>query len=189
MRCVCLLAGILLFFTENFVYAAVLMSLGPLLWIQAVYTLLCGGMVTSSGQRRMLETTFLDFLSFLLGILLYAIIMIAGLVWVQISPEKEQIYLANMLGCCVVIAIFIGFMSIGYKVFFISYILFMMGFITAMDIIESIAVSVESSLAMVLVLGALVILLGVGVSAVLRRALYKKPVSLTAVGGSLRKSL
>ena len=134
----------------------------------------------------------MDFLFALIGIIGYTLIMFYCIIF---NSQKGAVYTPlHFLMAAAIIFLLLLYMSIAYKLIFIS-ILFM-----AIGMMFIFTCSFNSHLVAILgnnslntigccIIGYLIVFLGIFISALLRRAVYKLPLSKWAAGNALRKQL
>lgn len=181
--------------SEGLVMGSLYIFAGLLMLLQVYNTLLSIGMVTASPKRRMLETWLIDILGLLTGICYYIFLLIVGVIKIYLSHEAEAVkqqygiafLFAGILGGWVLI-----YCGMAWKSFLISVIVFSGGFFVISSKFSAI---IENDKVMLVnlgtgaMLGFLAIVLGAVVAGIIRRLLYKKPMSKYAMGANLRKQM
>lgn len=165
--------------------------LGPIMIIQVMYTFLYSGLVGASPRRRGIEILIADWINIITGFIGYVVFMVVTIVRVNAAPEQAQnIMQGTLLGSVGSAAAFICF-GVCYKYYWQSMILFFVVFFSVYAggmVIMNIA---QVTLNMAWTAGGSLVFIAAGVflSCVLRRLVYKKGLSPTACGTSLRKAM
>ena len=159
--------------------------------LQVYNTLLSIGMVTASPKRRMLETWLIDILGLLTGICYYIFLLIIAVIKMNLEDEavKQQygtaFLFAGMIGGWVLV-----YCGMAWKSFLISVIVFSGGFFV---IFSGFSNAIEEGMSINpgigAMLGILAVVLGAVIAGIIRRVLYKIPVSKYAMGANLRKQM
>lgn len=180
--------------SEGLVMGSLYIFAGLLMLLQVYNTLLSIGMVTASPKRRMLETWLIDILGLLTGICYYIFLLIVGVIKIYVSHEAEAVkqqygaafLFAGILGGWVLV-----YCGMAWKSFLISVIVFSGGFFVISSIFSAIINDTANlvNLGAGAILGFLAIVLGAVVGGIVRRLLYKKPMSKYAMGANLRKQM
>lgn len=160
----------------------------PIMLVQCFASLEATGMVASSGKRRFVSQNGQNLLSISgVGVMFLLIVLI---VLVQSLLAHRLIVGAGGIILCAGIAasMFMIYTAVVYKSFVFGIILFA-GCYFVYGILGSYILYKNPSLLMGVLLGSLSFILGAVVSCLIRAALYKKPVSKTALGGEMRKNM
>lgn len=166
--------------------------LGPMVIAQMHYILLFSNMVKSSPKGRFLEIQMLDLSSAIISLAGYTLIVIYTLTVNHFAAcDYPSVYL---LTAGILTGLHMIFMSASYKLFLTSMIVLgicVLIVFTAISILTATSSPLVYSLTTTAssLLGYLAILICLGLSALLRRALYKLPLSKLAAGAKLRKEL
>lgn len=180
--------------SEGLVMGSLYIFAGLLMLLQVYNTLLSIGMVTASPKRRMLETWLIDILGVLTGICYYIFLLIVGVIKMYVSHEAEAVkqqygtafLFAGILGGWVLV-----YCGMAWKSFLISVIVFSGGFFVISSKFSAIINDTANlvNLGNGAILGFLAIVLGAVVGGIVRRLLYKRPMSKYAMGVNLRKQM
>ena len=159
--------------------------------LQVYNTLLSIGMVTASPKRRMLETWLIDILGLLTGICYYIFLLIIAVIKMNLEDEavKQQygtaFLFAGMIGGWVLV-----YCGMAWKSFLISVIVFSGGFFVIFsEFSNAIEEGMTINPGIGAMLGILAVVLGAVIAGIIRRVLYKIPVSKYAMGANLRKQM
>lgn len=167
------------------------MMLGPMMVMQVMYSLLYSNLVGASPRRRGIEIIIADWINIISGFIGYLVFMIVAVVRVNGAPEQAQdIMTGVILGSLGAAAAYICFGAC-YKYYWQSMILFFVVFFFIYGAGMVIMNIMQFTLTMAWTAGFSLVFIAVGVflSCVLRRLLYKKTLSPTACGTSLRKAM
>ena len=183
--------------SENHMQPAVLstlyMLMGPSVVIQMIYTLLFSDIVKSSPKNDTLEVTVPNFLTVVIGILAYLFAIISAVIGTKVSPELTDSYNAVIINSSLLIAICLFYFGVCYKYFVFGTIVLMIVFFvvyggvsaTVFKINDSIPIPTGKSI----LIGAATVAVGILISCISRKLLYKKPLSKLSAGAYLRKAL
>lgn len=166
--------------------------LGPMVIAQMHYILLFSNMIKSSPKGRFLEIQMLDLSSAIISLAGYTLVVIYTLTVNHFAAcDYPSVY---PLTAGILIGLLMIFLSTSYKLFLTSMIglgICVLIIFTAISILTATSSPVVYSLTTTAssLLGYLAILICLGLSALLRRALYKLPLSKLAAGTKLRKEL
>ncbi|MDD6069482.1 MAG: hypothetical protein PUC12_01525 [Clostridiales bacterium] len=158
----------------------------PLMLVQCFASLEATGLVASSGKRRFVSLKGQNLLSISgVGVMFLLVILI---VLIQSLLAHRLIVGAGGIILCAGIAasVLLIYIAVVYKSFVFGIILFA-GCYFVYGIFGSYISYKNPSLLMGLLLGSLAFILGAVVSCLIRAALYKMPVSKTALGAEMRK--
>lgn len=177
--------------SEGLVIGSLYIFAGLLMLLQVYNTLLSIGMVTASPKRRMLETWLIDILGLLTGICYYIFLLIIAVIKMNLEDEavKQQygtaFLFAGIMGGWVLV-----YCGMAWKSFLISVIVFSGGFFV---IFSGFSNAMEEGMSINpgigAMLGILAVVLGAVIAGIIRRVLYKIPVSKYAMGANLRKQM
>lgn len=154
--------------------------------VQCFASLEATGMVASSGKRRFVSQKGQNFLAIGgVGVMFLLVILI---VLVQSLLAHRLIVGAGGIILCagIVASLFMIYAAVVYKSFVFGIILFT-GCCAVYGIFGSYIIYKNPSFLVGLLLGSLAFILGAVVSCLIRAALYKKPISKTALGAEMRK--
>ncbi len=161
----------------------------PAMTLQMQQSLLASGLVASSPKKRLLETWMPDILQMVIGVTAY-LLLVAFAVWGQNqSSNGAGDYASSLIYVAILEGILWVYYGIVYKSFWLSTIAFAITyFLTVTNgFADGWFSKLSVGMAGASLLGLLFIFLGNLLSAVLRRALYRKPLSKYAMGRNLRK--
>lgn len=165
--------------------------LGPISFIQILYSLLFSNMVKASPKNYTLDILVPNRFIIITGSITYLLSFVGAWIGAKRTPALAESYVIVILGCGLFVAVLAVYFAIAYKYFVAGTIGFLVGFlgvyggIAALLLKKSLAFTMTSAS----LLGAAVAAVGIVVSCILRRLLYKKPVSKLASGASLRKMM
>lgn len=179
--------------SEGLIMGSLYIFSGLLMLLQVYNTLLSIGMVTASPKRRMLETWLIDILGLLTGICYYIFLLIIAMIKIHVADEADKqqygiaFLFAGILGGWVLV-----YCGAAWKSFLISVITFSVGFFIIFSKYNEIIANDKAmpvNLGIGAILGFLAIVLGAVLGGIIRRLLYKKPMSKYAMGANLRKQM
>lgn len=167
---------------EMFSLGGMYIVLGPMLLIQCVYTSLSAGISMSSPRRRFIETWFHDGLQLLIGLAGYALVILIAVIQISHghSGAEERAALGQaILYTGMLTGVLMIYMGIVYKTFLLSVLLFLVAFVSLMaEVPDKIFGFMQSvTVAKGILWGLAAIAIGAVISGLLRRMLYKKPLS------------
>lgn len=165
--------------------------LAPTMLIQIQYTLLYSGMVTSSAKRRLLEIILPDFLTIVSGGLGYIFMVTVIVVVENIRPEQVQFWIDEMVVVGTLACIMLIYFGAAYKFFWTSGLMLVVGIVIGVvgGMIIAKLLSGYLNLLTASLLSLVFVVVGILISAFLRRLFYKKQISPMAGGMSLRKAM
>lgn len=167
--------------------ASIFIILGPLVSLQVAGSHLYSGLVAASPRRRLVDIVLGDVLSVIASLIGYLVIV--GYIFLNkgaIEHPAESMILAGV--CMAICVIYFG---VALKCYLVGSILYFIGVIGGY-LVGSVFLEVteiEFSLAGGSVVSFLIMVLGVVLSSVLRRLLYKRRLSPTACGTGLKKAM
>lgn len=177
--------------SEGIVIGSLYIFASLLMLLQVYNTLLSIGMVTASPKRRMLETWLNDILGLLTGICYYIFLLIIAVIKMNLEDgAMEQQYgtaflFAGMMGGWILV-----YCGMAWKSFLISVIIFSGGFFVIFsEFSNAIEEGISINPGIGALLGILAVVLGAVIAGIIRRVLYKIPISKYAVGANLRKQM
>lgn len=173
--------------TVNIVLGSTYIFLSVMMMKQIAYSLHFVGLVASSPKKKNMEIYMLDILDFISGISCYVILLM--MIWIQNQFAVEQnvqcgnaLVFAGLEGCLILV-----YQAVSIKSFLLSSVGYATGFFIILVNMDK--VNFSFSLTGGAVTGFLFVLLGVVLAGVLRRLIYKKPLSRFAAGQDLRKQM
>lgn len=183
--------------SENHMQPAVLstlyMLLGPIMVIQLLYTLLFCDIVKSSPKNYTLEVTAPNFFAAVIGILAYIFSIISAAIGIKVSPELAESYNTVIISSGLLIAVCLLYFGVCYKYFVLGTIGFMVGFIVVYGGVSAAVFKINDSFPIAtgnsIFIGAVIVAVGILTSSIIRKLLYKKPISKLSAGAYLRKAL
>lgn len=188
-----LLIGILFLFVgpEGMFLGTLYIWMAPMMFLQLEYSLLYAGTVLSSPRHRMLEIHLADVFTAISGVMGYLVILGAGAYWCAKAPEEAEYCVKVMLASGATLLFMLVYLGVAYKYFFVSMIAFVVGILvggnSGVIVMERAGLSYTFTNAAWISL--MCVIAGIVLSAVIRRVLYRKPISKWSAGASLRKSL
>lgn len=167
--------------------ASVFIILGPVMCLQLACTLLYSGIVASSPRRRALEIGLGDAVN--VGASLIGYLVITGYTfWKKevMEAPAESLILASI--CMAITVIYFG---VCYKIYLLGSILYFISIIAGyiVAVIFFAITEMKFSVASASVISFLIVAVGVVLSSVLRRLLYKRRLSPMACGAGFRKAM
>lgn len=175
-----------------FIMGAFYLALGPMCILQIQMTLLYSNIAKSSPKARMLEVQTCDCLSTIMMLVCYTFISIYTIIRHQTSPEKFSPWYPLATG--VMFAVLLIYFCVCYKLYFVGIFIlmpctiFVFGFLTFLvetTLFKITTIPIGASC----ILGYVCIFIGLLLAGLLRRWLYKLPLSKMAGGSKLRKQL
>lgn len=188
-----LLIGILFLFVgpEGMLMSTLYILMAPLMFMQMEYSLLYAGTVLASPRHRMLEIHMADVFTVISGVIGCAVILGAGAYWCTKEPEEAEYCMKVMLASGAMVLFMLVYLGVAYKYFFMSMVAFMVGILVGGNgevfVLE--LSGIPYTFTNVALISLACIILGVVLSYIIRRLLYRKPISKWSAGASLRKSL
>lgn len=187
------LLGVFMFwvpFAEMKFAAILYVMLGPLMLVQVAYTLLYSGIVAASPRRKLIEIAIPDWVAVGAVAISYVIVLINtafnGNMIIQGRDKLE-----SMLLCAGAMALVLIYYGWAYKYYWLSTILFFvtlvvgdMAGIVFFELVDFPLTFLSASL-----IGLAILAVGLALSSLIRRGVYKKALSPMAVGATLRKAL
>lgn len=146
-----------------------------LLVVGTVPPLLQSSMILSAPCRRFLETWLLDLLQ-LVGVLVcYGIVVLLVVIQTSANPELAYQYRMELVLLGATVAAMVVYMGIFHKMLVLGTVLFIVTFFLCFS--ESIHIAIPETMGQSVGIGFLLILAGLLAAAVLRRMLYRKPLT------------
>ena len=177
--------------TTLFMLGGFYLALGPLCILQMQFTLLYSNLGKSSPKARMLEISSIDVLSAVSILICYTFVAIYITMRHGIAPADFPITYLFTTG--IMYAALLIYFSLAYKTYVFGIILLVISTITVfrfsiflvkIEIMESHLSTFTGSL-----LGYGCVFIGLLLSGLLRRLVYKRPLSKIAAGAKLRKQM
>jgi len=167
--------------------ASVFIILGPIVCLQLASTLLYSGIVASSPRRRVVEIGLGDAVS--AGATLIGYLVVTG--YTFLNREMIENPMENLILASICMAVSVIYFGVAFKIYLIGSILYFISIIGAfgLEIAFFEITEIEFSFANASVISFLIVVLGVVLSSVLRRLLYKRRLSPMACGAALRKAM
>ncbi|MDE6761936.1 MAG: hypothetical protein K2J90_14865 [Lachnospiraceae bacterium] len=173
--------------TGGIVLGSTYIFLSVMMIKQIAYSLHFVGLVASSPRKKIIEIYMLDVLDFISGMICYVILLM--MVWIQNQFAVEQnvqcgnaLVFAGLEGGLILV-----YQAASIKSFLLSSVGYVMGFCIILMNMDRVIFSISPTGGAVT--GFLFVLLGVVLAGVLRRLIYRKPLSRYAVGQDLRKQV
>ncbi len=167
--------------------------LGPIMVVQLLYTLLFCEMVKSSPKNYTLEVTAPNVLATVIGIFGYIFSIIGAVAGMTVSPELTEGYNTVILSSGLLIAIIMIYFGVCYKYFVLGTIGFSVGFLLVCSVVPAIVLEVglpfQFTTLNSIFISAIIVAVGIVISCILRKLLYKKPLSKLSAGAYLRKAM
>lgn len=174
---------------DGFLLAGFYIILGPTMMIQVQQSLLVSNLVAASPKKKALQTWIPDILQLILSTVVYLLLVIFA-VWQNFSTHGAGDYAKNLMYLGILAGILLIYYGAAYKSFLFSVIFFTIAFsifYTNGILSDWFSINLSVDMAGAALLGLLFIFVGNLLSGVLRRVLYKKPLSKYAMGVQLRK--
>ena len=164
---------------------------GPSMLLQLECSLLYSAACASSGKRKLLEITLPDFFILITAIVGYVAMVGVTAFWSIKEPTEAEACMKMMLVSGFILMCMLIYFGVAYKYFVFSIIAFIAGLLVGMlggnVVIDFWKMEYRFTNCALLCL--VFVTVGVILSCVLRRVLYRKPVSSLAAGANLRKAL
>lgn len=161
--------------------------------IQVTYSLLFSNVVKSSPKNYILEITAPNFYTSVIGVAAYIITIITALIGAKYSPDLAAGYSVVILNSGILIAVIVLYFGAAYKYFVASTIFFMIGFGLSFGGVNYMFYHVgfpfELTILNTSLISAVIVIAGIVGSGILRKVLYRKPLSKLSMGAHLRKAL
>lgn len=178
----------------NVSLGAIYILLGPFMVIQVHYNLLHSNIIASSYQRRTLDGLVPNVVGAVSSLIVYAVLVVFIAIKNSMSSAEGVTYASILIVASLIIFVVIVYYGIAYKIFWVGTGLFVVAFLIAfaggsgvMRVLEKQGVSIPFVVSALIGLG--LIILGNVLSVLLRKALYKKPISPASGGVVLRKAM
>ena len=174
-------------------FSTMYMFLGPLMIVQVLYTLLYSKMAKSSPRNYTLEVTAPNIFSTIIGIFTYLVSIIGAWIGMKVSPDLAEGYYSVIINSGMLLVIMILYFGVCYKYFVLGTIGFVIGFLVIYRGLSGYIFEyglpfklnfVNSSL-----ISGVIVAVGIILSCILRKLLYKKPVSKLSAGAYLKKAM
>lgn len=176
---------------ENALSGIVCVICGVLMLMQVHYYLLYANFVSASPRRKLLELTIPNVVSTIAGLLGYAVLVIVAIMQAKTLPQETESIVGTVLIGGLEIAALLMCFGAAYKYYVLSLSLFFVVFFVllsgGMAVLNQWNLNLDVYSASGISL--LFVAAGIVLSCVLRRALYKRPLSKIAAGASLRKAM
>lgn len=165
--------------------------MGPTMLVQVQYNTMQANLVAASPQRRCLDSTFPDILVLISCVAAYLLGIVYLWVYSLLNPQASLNYGMLLITTAVTMVVVLLYFSVAYKSFLIGTLSFIFGFVlvltSGITFVEKCATQVSLSAGALIGLG--LVLVGNAGAVLLRRALYKKPISPFSGGMMLRKAM
>ncbi len=177
---------------ESSILGGMYLLIAPYMLIQMLYSLVFGQMVAASPKKQFLEIQCVDILSGVINIVVYTLVVwvvrgVHGGAGENIAALGMVIPFAAMI---VIISVYYGacykYMVAGTILFAFTYMV-LYGIVMS-ELSQRLVERFQLNFGSAYLIGMVLILMGNGISAWMRRCLYKKPYSPLSMG-SLRKAL
>jgi hypothetical protein len=172
--------------------------LAPWVMLQVLKGVLSCGIAAAAPKRRYMEIQMTDKCNFLIGTFSYVfLVMILGIKSFVVSNQVGELGVPALYGAATIMLMMI-YVGIVYNFFAVGIILVTAGWIMISSgwigkfgrlLANQIGVQGDLPAPVCILLGLMMVWLGVALSGLLRRALYKKPVSKFANGAMMRKQV
>ncbi len=167
--------------------------LGPLMALQVLYTLLFSEIVKSSPRNYTLEVLAPNLFATIMGVFSFIFSIISALIGMKVSPDLAENYYAVIMSSGIMLAGMILYFGVCYKYFVLGTIGFIVGFLVIYGglsaYIFKYGVSFELTMVNSSLIGGGIVAAGIILSCVLRKLLYKKPISKYSAGAYLKKAM
>ena len=175
------------------VLSTIYMFIGPIMVVQILYTLLFSKIAKSSPLNYTLEVTAPNFFATLVGIFSYLFSVVGALIGMKVSPDLTENYYAVIISSGILLAIMLLYFGVCYKYFVLGTIAFTVGFFVIYGglsaFIFKYGVSSELNFVNSCLISGILVAVGIILSCVLRKLLYKKPISKLSAGVYLKKAM
>lgn len=177
--------------TTLFMLGGFYLALGPLCILQMQFTLLYSNLGKSSPKARMLEISSIDTLSAIIILICYTFVVIYITIRHGSAPAEFPITYLFTMG--IMYATLLIYFSLSYKTFIFGILLLIICTISVFSvsifIIELGIVELHLNTFTGYLLGYGCVFMGLLLSGLLRRLVYKRPLSKLAAGAKLRKQI
>lgn len=167
--------------------------LGPLMVVQVLYTLLYSEIAKSSPRNYMLEVTAPNFFATLIGVFSYVFSIVGALIGMKVSPDLAENYYAVIMSSGIMLAVMLLYFGVCYKYFVLGTIGFVVGFLVIYGglsaYIFEYGLSFKLNFVNSSMISGVIVAVGIILSCILRKALYKKPISKLSAGAYLKKEM
>lgn len=176
---------------SNFALGSLYMLLMLVMVVERIQTSMAAGISLSSPRIRYVQTVFLDWIHLLLTLVIYAASV--GIAWFKVwnekNPDLSAVYGRAIVYVGIFEAIFVIYTAIVYKNFGIGLIVLMCSSLYIfLDLGKKLWTTVfPVHIVSGSICGFLFLIVGFAISAILRRMLYRKPLSKYAVRMERRK--
>ena len=164
------------------------LMLGLVYMMQPMFNLVFAGSVAASAKRKSLSLYAPDVMVVLAGVITY--LVVAGIGWIKGYESADSLQLKQyMLASFVMMFLLLIYMGVAYHIFIAGSIIFaiLVGF---GSLLSCIMIQVFSlGLGQIYVIGFVLIVAGIVLNCVVRRLLYRRPMSKLALGAALRKRM
>lgn len=175
------------------VLSTIYMFLGPLMVVQVLYTLLYCEIAKSSPRNYTLEVTAPNIFATLVGIFSYICSIIGALVGMKVSPDLAENYYAVIISSGILLAVMLLYFGVCYKYFVLGTIGFVVGFLVIYGglsaYIFEYGVSFKLNFVNSSLISGVIVAVGIVLSCIFRKLLYKKPISKLSAGVYLKKAM
>lgn len=153
---------------------ATFIVLGPVLSVQVIYSLEVIGLINSSAIKEYIEKRFMDVMQLIYSMTGYLIIVVSVIIKIMMGANGED-YVKGIIASGIVIAVIVVYSVLAVKKPIAGFIIYLVGYASAMFLACS-NIRFEFHLNVSVIFGLVLVLTGCGLSAVLRRSLYKIPI-------------
>lgn len=175
---------------DNFILGAFYVVLVPMFVIQVQLSTLYANMVKSSPLSRIVEVELADFLCGVFNLVIYTLIFLYTVIMDAVAGISYPPVYLLILG--IVIMTLQLYFSLAYKYFVasvIGLIIVCLPFISSIETVIALNSHININRITSFFLGYIPIITGMALAALIRRFLYKHPLSLLAAGQKLRKQI
>lgn len=167
--------------------ASVFVTLGCLACLQITSSLLYSGIVAASPKRRALDIGIGDATA--VGASVIGYLTVNG--YIFLHRESFERAGENMILASLCMAISVLYFAVAYKIYLVGSILYAIAIFGCYGLVAVFfeVSEVECSMTVALVISVLIMVLGVVLSSLCRRLLYKRRLSPMACGAALRKAM
>lgn len=176
---------------EGGILGVLYVVLGPMMLVQITYSLMYANFVGASPKRKVLEITIPDFINTVIALLGYIVVIVNANIRTAMDAEQTGNAVEAMLVTGLTMAALLFCFGAAYKYFVLSmfffFLVFMVIYSGGLAVMHRMDLNLGMLPASLICFG--IIAIGLVLSGLLRRALYKRPFSSLACGANLRKAM
>lgn len=161
---------------DMILFPATFIVLGPVLSVQLIYSLEVIGLINSLAIKEFIEKRFMDIMQLIYSLTGYLLVVVAVIIKIKLGATRED-YVKGIIASGIIIAILVVYSVVAVKKPVVGFIIYIVGYVGAMYLaVSDIVIALHLNVA--IISGLILVLIGCGLSAVLRRSLYKIPVKV-----------